>query len=129
MKEPALPEQPERPAGSRVDLDHVNPLQQAVIDRARAAGERGKWLPEMTITQGIISVLIAIVVVYGIFRAVDKGLEAFQRFAEVSMESGQQQPAQESTAAPEVDVTQPVPIILVPEDAPPETSPPPAPPP
>lgn len=104
-----------------MDLEHVNPLQQAVIERARAAGSRDKWLPEISIPQWILSVLVALLIVYGIFKVVDGGLTAFQKFAEVALRPS---PA-ETPPAPEIDLTQPVPIILVPEGA--SAPPPPAP--
>lgn len=112
-------------AGEQVDLEHVNPLQQAVIERARAAETRGKWLPGISTPQWIVSALVAVAVVYGIFKIADNGLAAFQKFAEVYMRSNTQ-PAADLPAAPEVDLTQPVPIILVPESggAPPPASPP-----
>lgn len=114
------------PRADKVDLEHVNPLQQAVIDRARAAGERGKWLPEISAAQWVVSILIALVVVYGIFSVVDAGLTAFQKFAEVAMQPAA--PPADAPPAPAVDITQPVPIILVPESGNPAEAPPPPPP-
>ncbi len=98
--------------GGSVDLDTVNPLQLAVMERARAEGTKGQWLPNMSTAQWIVSGIIALVFVTGIFRVVDGGLTAFQKFTEVYSQSN---PAPEAPPpAPEVDLSQPVQIILVP---------------
>jgi hypothetical protein len=108
------------PKGGSVDLATVNVLQQAILQRVRDADARGRWLPQISRTQWIVSAVIALVIVAGIFNVVDAGLRAFQKFAEVSMQSRQQPAPQPVTAepAPPVDVSAPFIVTLVPESTP-----------
>lgn len=99
--------------GGRVDLDTVNSLQLAVMERARAEGMKGQWLPNMSTAQWIVSGIVALIFVAGIFRVVDGGLTAFQKFTEVYTQ-GVPEPPAAPAPLPEVDLTKPVPIILVP---------------
>ena len=103
--------------GGSLDLENVNPLQQAILQRVRDAEARGSWLPKMSAAQWIVSTLIAIVLVAGIFNVVDAGLTAFQKFTEVSMGSGPAPPAEPvaDETTPAVDVTKPLAVIVVPE--------------
>lgn len=118
----STPSSAHRPGG-RVDLDTVNSLQRAVMERARAEGLKGQWLPNMSTAQWIVSGIIAVVFVAGIFRVVDGGLTAFQKFTEVYSQSNPP-PETAPPVAPAVDLTQPVQIILVPQAPEPAISPP-----
>ena len=115
----AAPGDKNAPGGS-LDLENVNPLQQAILQRVRDAQARERWLPEMSVAQWIVSAFIAIVLVAGIFNVVDAGLTAFQKFTEVSMGSRSSPPAEPvaAEATPAVDVTKPFAVILVPESPP-----------
>ncbi len=108
------------PSGGSVDLETVNVLQQAILQRVRDADARGRWLPQISRTQWVVSAVIAVIIVAGIFNVVDAGLRAFQKFAEVSLRSRQQAAAQPTTVepAPPVDVSAPFIVTLVPEAAP-----------
>lgn len=127
-QETAQPREPVDPDsgthGGSLDLDRVNPLQQAILERARRDEERGRWWPEMTRAQWVVSAIVAAIMATAIFRVVDGGLEAFQRFAEAMATPPPEAAAPEP---PPVDVSIPYSVILVPEEAPPR--PPSAPPP
>ncbi|MEY4933538.1 MAG: hypothetical protein RLZZ403_1858 [Pseudomonadota bacterium] len=117
------PQDPPRPAPDgetqarrdRVDLDHVNVMQQAILERVQREHQRGSWLPRITPLQWALSAVIAAILVAGIFSVVDAGLTAFQRFAEVAMRP---QPAPAVEPVQPVDVSQPFTIMVVPESAP-----------
>ena len=99
----------------RVDLDHVNVMQQAILERVQRANERGAWLPRITPLQWLVSGIIALILVAGIFNVVDAGLTAFQKFAEVAMRPD---PAPSAEPRAPVDPSEPVAIMVVPDTAP-----------
>lgn len=105
-----LPTQPTTEApGGQLDLEHVNSLQRAVAERASREDERERWQPQMTPLQWAVSLAVAAVVVFGIFTMVDNGLRAFQMFMDVYTRQDAAPPE-----PPQVDVTQPIPVIVVP---------------
>ncbi len=108
-----------RARGDRVDLENVNLMQQAILERVQRANQRGTWLPRITPLQWLVSGIIALILVAGIFNVVDAGLTAFQKFAEVAMRP---QPAQETAPQQPVDVSEPFAIMVVPESSPPPES-------
>ncbi|MEQ1581175.1 MAG: hypothetical protein ABL964_11320 [Steroidobacteraceae bacterium] len=107
----------------RVDLDNVNVMQQAILERVQRANQRGSWLPRITPLQWVVSGIIALILVAGIFNVVDAGLTAFQKFAEVAMKPP---PETQAAPAPPVDVSQPLAIMVIPEGAPAAESQPPS---
>jgi hypothetical protein len=109
-----------RARGDRVDLDNVNVMQQAILERVQQANRRGSWLPRITPLQWLFSGIIALILVAGIFNVVDAGLTAFQKFAEVTMRP---QPAGQAAPQQPVDVSEPLAIMLVPESSPAPESP------
>lgn len=108
------PAPPPQPLGGSLDLENVNPLQLAVLERARAAEKRGHWLPEITRAQWVLSAVVAVIIVAAIFKVVDGGLTAFQKFTEVYAKGNE--PAAPAEPPP-VDLTAPLAIILVPENS------------
>ncbi len=110
------PAPPPQPLGGSLDLENVNPLQLAVLERARAAEKRGHWLPEITRAQWVLSAVVAVIIVAAIFKVVDGGLTAFQKFTEVYAKGNGNEPAP-AAEAPPVDLTAPLAIILVPENS------------
>lgn len=106
--------------GDRVDLDRVNVMQQAILERVQREHQRGHWLPRITPLQWVLSAIIAVVLVAGIFNVVDAGLTAFQKFAEVAMRP---QPAPADEPAQPVDVSEPFAIMVVPDSVPAAESP------
>ena len=106
--------------GDRVDLDNVNVMQQAILERVQRANQRDSWLPRITPMQWVVSGIIALILVAGIFNVVDAGLTAFQKFAEVAM-----RPDPTPAAAPQapIDPSEPVAIMVVPEAIPASESP------
>ncbi len=117
------PQDPPRPAQDgetqarrdRVDLDHVNVMQQAILERVQREHQRGTWLPRITPLQWALSAVIAAILVAGVFSVVDAGLTAFQKFTEVAMRP---QPAPAVEPVQPVDVAQPFTIMVAPESAP-----------
>jgi len=109
-----------RARGDRVDLDNVNVMQQAILERVQRAHQRGEWLPRITPLQWALSVIVALVLVAGIFNVVDAGLTAFQKFAEVAMKPDPE-PAPEATRP--VDPAEPVAIMVLPAGPPEEARP------
>ena len=103
-----------RPRGDRVDLDNVSLMQQAILDRVRHSHQRGAWLPRITPLQWVVSAVIAVILVAGIFNVVDAGLTAFQKFAEAATRP---QPAQAAEPQAPVDASEPIAIMVVPESA------------
>jgi hypothetical protein len=112
---------PEAPDGEmqaradRVDLDNVNVMQQAILERVQRANQRGSWLPRITPLQWLVSGIIALILVAGIFNVVDAGLTAFQKFAEVAMKAP---PETQAEPAQSVDASQPLAIMVIPESTP-----------
>ena len=101
--------------GDRVDLDRVNVMQQAILERVQREHQRGAWLPRITPLQWVLSAVIAVILVAGIFNVVDAGLTAFQKFAEVAMKP---QPAPAADTAQPADESEPIAIMVVPESVP-----------
>jgi hypothetical protein len=101
-----------KPRADRVDLDNVNVMQQAILERVRRAQQRGQWLPRITPLQWLLSAIVAVILVAGIFNVVDAGLTAFQKFAEVAMRPDPE-PAPEAVRP--VDPSEPVAIMVVPD--------------
>lgn len=101
-----------KPRADRVDLDNVNVMQRAILERVQREHGRGAWLPTITPLQWAISAVVAVILVIGIFNVVDAGLTAFQKFAEVAMRPDPE-PAPE-TVRP-VDPSEPVAIMVVPD--------------
>jgi hypothetical protein len=103
-----------RARADRVDLDNVNVMQQAILERARQSHQRGAWLPRITPLQWVVSAVIAVILVAGVFNVVDAGLAAFQKFAEAVTRP---QPAQAAEPQAPVDASEPIAIMVVPESA------------